>query len=204
MPLDDGYGVLVGTLVAHERDRPDNQGRWYHVMLTIDVAGARYKAAVDVDSHQSATGVQWKVVPATASGRLFRDEMGRGNARVAAACDEVWFLVAGLPGILVAIITTPLLVHLLNIPVQRIFNVAPIPSISLMPHSAETAICSASTSSGQPSLASRMMALLGAAAVTARMRAMSWPVPTLTLRSGRAAFSAALAAMASGSPSESV
>lgn len=67
MPLDDGYGVLVGTLVAHERDRPDNQGRWYHVMLTIDVAGARYKAAVDVDSHQSATGVQWKVVPATAS-----------------------------------------------------------------------------------------------------------------------------------------
>lgn len=37
------------------------------------------------------------VVPATASGRLFRDEMGRVNARVAAACDEVWFLVAGLP-----------------------------------------------------------------------------------------------------------
>lgn len=67
MPLDNGYGVLVGTLTAHERDRPDNQGRWYHVMLTIDVAGARYKAAVDVDSHQSATGVQWKVVPATAS-----------------------------------------------------------------------------------------------------------------------------------------
>lgn len=67
MPLEHGYGVLVGTLVAHERDRPDNQGRWYHVMLTIDVAGARYKAAVDVDSHQSATGVQWKVVPASAA-----------------------------------------------------------------------------------------------------------------------------------------
>ncbi len=67
MPLEHGYGVLVGTLIAHERDRPDNQGRWYHVMLTIDVAGARYKAAVDVDSHQSATGVQWKVVPASAT-----------------------------------------------------------------------------------------------------------------------------------------
>lgn len=67
MPLDDGYGVLVGTLVAHERDRPDNQGRWYHVMLSIDVDGAQYRAAVDVDSHQSATGVQWKVVPASAT-----------------------------------------------------------------------------------------------------------------------------------------
>ncbi|MFT3834732.1 MAG: DUF2278 family protein [Micropruina sp.] len=67
MPLDHGYGVLVGTLVAHERDRPDNQGRWYHVMLTIDSADGRYRAAVDVDSHQSATGVQWKVVPATAA-----------------------------------------------------------------------------------------------------------------------------------------
>lgn len=64
MPLEHGYGVLRGTLVGHERDRPDNQGRWYHVMLTIDVVGVTYKAAVDVDSHQSATGVQWKVVPA--------------------------------------------------------------------------------------------------------------------------------------------
>ncbi|MFT3971838.1 MAG: hypothetical protein QM695_16560 [Micropruina sp.] len=60
---DEGYGVLVGTLTADERDRPDNQGRWYRVLLSIDVAGARYKAAVDVDSHQSATGVQGKVVP---------------------------------------------------------------------------------------------------------------------------------------------
>lgn len=37
------------------------------------------------------------IVPATASGRLFRDRMGVLNATVAAACDEVWFLTAGLP-----------------------------------------------------------------------------------------------------------
>lgn len=37
------------------------------------------------------------VVPSSASGRLFRDMMGILNARVAAACDEVWFVVAGLP-----------------------------------------------------------------------------------------------------------
>ncbi len=36
------------------------------------------------------------VVPATASGRWFRDEMGALNARLAAAADEVWWLVAGI------------------------------------------------------------------------------------------------------------
>ena len=37
------------------------------------------------------------VVPDTAAGRLFRDELGRLNAAVAGACDEVWMCVAGIP-----------------------------------------------------------------------------------------------------------
>ena len=37
------------------------------------------------------------IVPATASGRLFRDAMGVLNLRVAAACDEVWLVTAGIP-----------------------------------------------------------------------------------------------------------
>ncbi len=37
------------------------------------------------------------VVPATASGRRFRDAMGRLNAAVAAESDEVWLLTAGIP-----------------------------------------------------------------------------------------------------------
>jgi adenosylcobinamide kinase / adenosylcobinamide-phosphate guanylyltransferase len=37
------------------------------------------------------------VVPATRAGRLFRDELGALNAALAAVCDEVWLLVAGLP-----------------------------------------------------------------------------------------------------------
>lgn len=37
------------------------------------------------------------VVPATASGRLFRDQMGVLNLRIARVCDEVWWVVAGLP-----------------------------------------------------------------------------------------------------------
>lgn len=35
------------------------------------------------------------VVPATASGRLFRDAMGRVNAALAAACDDTTFIIAG-------------------------------------------------------------------------------------------------------------
>ncbi|MEK6441650.1 bifunctional adenosylcobinamide kinase/adenosylcobinamide-phosphate guanylyltransferase [Pseudonocardia sp. T1-2H] len=37
------------------------------------------------------------VVPETRSGRLFRDELGAANAALAAVCDEVLLLVAGLP-----------------------------------------------------------------------------------------------------------
>ncbi len=36
------------------------------------------------------------VVPGTASGRRFRDELGRLNARIAADSDEVWFCTAGI------------------------------------------------------------------------------------------------------------
>jgi uroporphyrin-III C-methyltransferase/precorrin-2 dehydrogenase/sirohydrochlorin ferrochelatase len=36
------------------------------------------------------------VVPETASGRLFRDELGRLNARIAAGSDEVWYCTAGI------------------------------------------------------------------------------------------------------------
>jgi len=36
------------------------------------------------------------IVPATASGRRFRDELGSLNARIAAASEEVWLCVAGI------------------------------------------------------------------------------------------------------------
>jgi adenosylcobinamide kinase / adenosylcobinamide-phosphate guanylyltransferase len=41
--------------------------------------------------------VGWGIVPGTASGRLFRDELGRLNSALAAAADEVVLVVAGLP-----------------------------------------------------------------------------------------------------------
>lgn len=64
MPLDR-YGVLAGTLTGHERDTPDDQGRWYHVHLHVSAPAGSYRCAVDVDSKASAIGVQWKVLNAT-------------------------------------------------------------------------------------------------------------------------------------------
>jgi adenosylcobinamide kinase / adenosylcobinamide-phosphate guanylyltransferase len=37
------------------------------------------------------------IVPATPSGRRFRDELGVFNARIAASSDRVWLVTAGLP-----------------------------------------------------------------------------------------------------------
>jgi hypothetical protein len=66
MPLD-AYGALSGTLHQHFRDRPDTQGRWFHVNLEVDAPAGRYRCAVDVDSKQSAVGVRWKVLTLAAS-----------------------------------------------------------------------------------------------------------------------------------------
>lgn len=41
--------------------------------------------------------VGWGVIPASRSGRLFQDEMGTLNRRLAAVCDSVVLVVAGLP-----------------------------------------------------------------------------------------------------------
>ena len=37
------------------------------------------------------------IVPATASGRAFRDRLGELNRRVAGECDQVWLVVSGTP-----------------------------------------------------------------------------------------------------------
>ena len=66
--------------VARERDR-----------LVAAVAGCR--ARLVLVSAEVGLGV----VPSTASGRLFRDQLGVLNAAVAAECAEVVLLVAGIP-----------------------------------------------------------------------------------------------------------
>jgi hypothetical protein len=62
MALNDGYGVLVGTISDYFRDPPDNFGRYFHGNLRVTAGTATYRCAIDVDSHQSAVGVEWRVL----------------------------------------------------------------------------------------------------------------------------------------------
>jgi adenosylcobinamide kinase/adenosylcobinamide-phosphate guanylyltransferase len=60
-----------------------------------EVVGAWQSTAARVVGVSSEVGLG--VVPATPAGRRYRDELGRLNALLAAAADEVWLVTAGLP-----------------------------------------------------------------------------------------------------------
>lgn len=61
MPLDHGYGVLLGTVGRYARDTPDNQGKYFHGMLYVDAPLGRYTCAIDVDSHQNSISVERRI-----------------------------------------------------------------------------------------------------------------------------------------------
>jgi adenosylcobinamide kinase/adenosylcobinamide-phosphate guanylyltransferase len=92
--VDDLATWLTGVL--------DDTGAWELPAVPPEV-GARADALVAAVA--AAPGrvvlvsaeVGLGVVPATRSGRLFRDELGALNAALAAVCDDVVLLVAGLP-----------------------------------------------------------------------------------------------------------
>ena len=56
----------------------------------------RTRADVVLVTNEVGSGI----APATASGRLFRDLLGRVNAEVAAACDDVQIVTSGIPRML--------------------------------------------------------------------------------------------------------
>jgi adenosylcobinamide kinase/adenosylcobinamide-phosphate guanylyltransferase len=94
--------LLVDDLATWLANAMDDTGAW-----TADAVPARLAELVDdlVSAVLSCPArlvlvsaeVGLGVVPATRSGRLFRDELGSLNARLAQACDEVLLLVAGIP-----------------------------------------------------------------------------------------------------------
>jgi adenosylcobinamide kinase / adenosylcobinamide-phosphate guanylyltransferase len=59
----------------------------------VDAGAARTGAPLVLVSAEVGLGV----VPSTSAGRRFRDELGLLNTELAAVCDEVRLLVAGLP-----------------------------------------------------------------------------------------------------------
>lgn len=98
----DDAPVLVDCLAVWLTRALDVAGAWDDVPgwrdfvdneITILVeAVRRTRREVILVSNEVGLGV----VPATASGRTFRDGLGRLNARLAAACDEVWMCEAGV------------------------------------------------------------------------------------------------------------
>ncbi|MDR7303073.1 bifunctional adenosylcobinamide kinase/adenosylcobinamide-phosphate guanylyltransferase [Haloactinomyces albus] len=93
--VDDLATWLTGTLddaQAWERD-PDSlgvvAGHCDALVSAVDDCAARLVLV--------SAEVGLGIVPATRSGRLFRDELGALNARLAEVCDEVILLVAGVP-----------------------------------------------------------------------------------------------------------
>ena len=98
-----GPPVLVDCLTTWLARVMDDAGGWADepgadqrmVAAVDDVVDAwsRTRRRVVAVSNEVGSGV----VPATPSGRRFRDELGVLNARIAAASDRVWLVTAGLP-----------------------------------------------------------------------------------------------------------
>lgn len=98
-----GDPVLVDDLATWLTGVLDDAGAWERDPAALDVVASHCDALVEAVSASAAqvvlvsAEVGLGVVPGTRSGRLFRDELGSLNARLAAVCDEVLLLVAGCP-----------------------------------------------------------------------------------------------------------
>lgn len=62
MPLDDGYGVLVGVLDSWDFNHVDHRSEYIHCNLMVRVGRKRYRCPVDLDSKQLADGIEWRLV----------------------------------------------------------------------------------------------------------------------------------------------
>jgi uroporphyrin-III C-methyltransferase/precorrin-2 dehydrogenase/sirohydrochlorin ferrochelatase len=98
--------VLVDCLTTWLARVMDDCGAWDGASADRAAAGRAVAGHIDrlLDAWQRtqrhvvavSSEVGSGVVPETAAGRRFRDELGRLNARVAAASDEVWLCTAGI------------------------------------------------------------------------------------------------------------
>ena len=79
MPLNDGYGVVIGTLHHYFRDPENDFGQYYHANAIGQTPSGTYKCAIDVDSKGALNGVEWRVV-----------ELGKSNMHGVVALPEGW------------------------------------------------------------------------------------------------------------------
>jgi len=94
--------VLVDCLTTWLARVMDDCGAWDGTDGTAAALAERTDALLEAWRHTGrqviavSSEIGSGVVPDTASGRRFRDELGRLNARIAAASDEVWLCTAGI------------------------------------------------------------------------------------------------------------
>ena len=99
---EPGSPLLVDDLATWLTGVLDDAQAWEQPAVPA-VVGERVAALVDAVAACPgrvvlvSAEVGLGVVPPTRAGRLFRDELGLLNAELAAVCDEVLLLVAGLP-----------------------------------------------------------------------------------------------------------
>jgi histidinol-phosphate aminotransferase len=101
----DAGALLVDSITTWLAQVMDDCGCWSEV--TPEDADLRLGDALDtlIDAWAAAAvtvvavsdEVGSGIVPATASGRRFRDALGEFNQRLAASADEVWLVTAGIP-----------------------------------------------------------------------------------------------------------
>ncbi|SFS67994.1 bifunctional adenosylcobinamide kinase/adenosylcobinamide-phosphate guanylyltransferase [Saccharopolyspora flava] len=95
--------VLVDDLATWLTGVLDDAGAWERDPAALEVVAGHCDALVAAVSACAgrvvlvSAEVGLGVVPGTRSGRLFRDELGSLNARLAEVCDEVLLLIAGCP-----------------------------------------------------------------------------------------------------------
>ncbi|HEY6421674.1 MAG TPA: bifunctional adenosylcobinamide kinase/adenosylcobinamide-phosphate guanylyltransferase [Pseudonocardiaceae bacterium] len=98
-----GVPVLVDDLATWLTGELDDAGAWEGGLAALQACRARCSELVSAVVACPArlvlvsAEVGLGVVPLTHAGRLFRDELGGLNADLAAVCDQVLLLVAGLP-----------------------------------------------------------------------------------------------------------
>jgi adenosylcobinamide kinase/adenosylcobinamide-phosphate guanylyltransferase len=95
--------LLVDSVTAWLTSAMDEAGSWKGDAAAEDKLAAAVEALGDAWSRTAGPVVAvtdevgLSVVPETTSGRLFRDELGALNQRLAADADTVWLVTAGLP-----------------------------------------------------------------------------------------------------------
>ncbi|MEU6315348.1 bifunctional adenosylcobinamide kinase/adenosylcobinamide-phosphate guanylyltransferase [Streptomyces sp. NPDC047014] len=105
----DGPPLLIDCLALWLTDAMDRAGAWDDEVWArggrreLEERTAALVAAVRATGRRVvlvSNEVGSGVVPATASGRRFRDELGRLNARIAGECEQVLLVVAGQAAVL--------------------------------------------------------------------------------------------------------